>query len=446
MTIDLLKANIEKEKEIVIELLMFSNQLAKAEYSGARRQDIFLLESSINNLVKQLSILNNAVPGLVKNIGFYKKLDLEKKSELKLGSKNKSAFIQENHGKQKKQEIIKVQYNSPDKKGKEKVELAIAKKDKVKFLESIVGKKEAEKRLNILRAGLSSSDKLQEEYVRISNKYFRSSAEKLIEKGYFDNISRDLRKIISSFLLNSYVSVMFFSTALSAIAGFFIFVVLLLSGASVLVALFALFAIPLTVFLLFFTYPSTQRSSLEKEINQELPFVTIYMAAVATSGIEPSRVFSILVRTKDYPFVQREIKRLLNYINFYGYDLVSALRQSAKLSSSEKLSMLFSGLATTITSGGELAEFLNKHAESMLFDYRLEREKYTKMAETFMDIYISILIAAPMILMILLILLSLTGYGSGFLTPTILTFSIISVISILNIGFLVFLNLKQPKF
>ena len=136
----------------------------------------------------------------------------------------------------------------------------------------------------------------------------------------------------------------------------------------------------------------------------------------------------------------------MNYINFYGYDLVSALRLASKHSPSERLGMLFNGLATTIRSGGELTEFLKKHADSLLFDYRLEREKYTKIAETFMDIYISILIAAPMILMILFILLSLTGYGSGFMTPALLSIAIISIISVLNVGFLLFLNVKQPKF
>jgi archaellum biogenesis protein FlaJ (TadC family) len=39
----------------------------------------------------------------------------------------------------------------------------------------------------------------------------------------------------------------------------------------------------------------SRKKSLNKEINQELPFMTIYMAAIATSGIEPSKIFDILV-------------------------------------------------------------------------------------------------------------------------------------------------------
>jgi flagellar protein FlaJ len=116
------------------------------------------------------------------------------------------------------------------------------------------------------------------------------------------------------------------------------------------------------------------------------------------------------------------------------------------MSPSDRLSQLFDGISTTITSGGELTTFLDKHSESLLFDYRLEREKYTHVAETFMNIYISVVIAAPMIMLMLFILMSLTSLGVGFLGPAAIGVLTVLVIVLLNIGFIVFLNMKQPKF
>jgi len=274
----------------------------------------------------------------------------------------------------------------------------------------------------------------------------RNTSDKLVEKGYFDYLKRDMRKIGSSMIINSFVSVMLFTTLISFLAAVILFPILVLLGVGFLISTAALFLIPVFVFLAFLLYPSSQRKSLEKEINQELPFLTIYMAAISTSGIEPSKIFDLLVISKDYPSSQREIKKLTNYINFYGYDLVSALKTIAKNCPSERLSLLFDGLATTITSGGELTTFLNKHSETLLFDYRLEREKYTHVAETFMNIYISIVIAAPMIMMMLFVLISLTGFGSGFLSPFNIGVIMILAISLLNLGFIVLLNMKQPKF
>ena len=95
---------------------------------------------------------------------------------------------------------------------------------------------------------------------------------------------------------------------------------------------------------------------------------------------------------------------------------------------------------------GQLQDFFEKRAQGLLFDYQLEREKYTKNAETFMDIYISLVIAAPMILLMLFVIMGSTGMYFMGLSPGIMSFLIILVVIFLNIAFLVFLRVKQPVF
>ena len=102
-------------------------------------------------------------------------------------------------------------------------------------------------------------------------------------------------------------------------------------------------------------------------------------------------------------------------------------------------------LSSTISSGGSLNEFFEKRAETLLTEYRLEREKFTRVAETFMDIYISIVIAAPMILMLLLIMISISGISIGFTTQQ-MTLLIILIISAVNVLFIGFLQIKQPSY
>jgi len=184
---------------------------------------------------------------------------------------------------------------------------------------------------------------------------------------------------------------------------------------------------------------------MEKRINAELPFVTIHMSSIAGSGIEPTQIFKIITQGEEYPYTKKELKKVINQVNVYGYDLISALKNTARETSSQKLSELFNGIATTISSGGNLLDFLNKKAETFLFEYRLDKEKQTKSAETFMDVYISIVIAAPMILTLLIVLISVTGLGIG-LSMNALTFVIISIVSLINIIFLVFLHLNQPVY
>jgi len=200
--------------------------------------------------------------------------------------------------------------------------------------------------------------------------------------------------------------------------------------------------IPIGTFLIMMIYPSLEKSSAESNINQELPFAVINMSAISGSMIDPSKIFKIIITTNEYPYLEKEFKKLINEINIYGYDLVSALRNAALKSPSKKLTELFNGLATTINSGGKLPEFFDKRAQTLLFEYGLEKEKNTKAAETFMDIYISIVIAAPMILMILLMMMKMSGLGVSLSTGTI-TLIIVGAVAIINVVFLTFLHLKK---
>ena len=160
--------------------------------------------------------------------------------------------------------------------------------------------------------------------------------------------------------------------------------------------------------------------------------------------INPVKIFEIIVSTEEFPYIKKEFTKLINEINVYGYDIVSALRSVAANTPSQKLTELLNGLAITINSGGDLEEFFNKRAESLLFEYKLNREKETKTAETFMDIYISVVIAAPMIFMLLLMMMKISGLGVSMSTST-LTLLIVTGVSIINVIFIGFLHLKGNK-
>ena len=136
--------------------------------------------------------------------------------------------------------------------------------------------------------------------------------------------------------------------------------------------------------------------------------------------------------------------KIINEINVYGMDFVSALRNVASNSPSLRLTELLNGIATTINSGGSLPDFFEKRSQSLLFEYRIEREKNTKSAETFMDIYISVVIAAPMILMLLLIMMRVSGLGVS-MSTSMITLMMVMGVTTVNILFLTFLQLKQPQ-
>lgn len=302
-------------------------------------------------------------------------------------------------------------------------------------------------------------EKKPSKYIQISNRFFSDYATEFLEKGKFKDLKSDLIKSNLQLLPKSYVSILFFTTTIAVIVSLLAFLFFLffkvspilpfisISDESIITrlgkVLWILIIVPLGTFFMMYLYPSIEKKSLEGRINQELPFAAIHMSAIAGSMIDPTKIFEIIISTKEYPNLEKEFTKLINETNILGYDLVTALRNRAFNSPSKKLSELYNGLATTINSGGDMVEFFNKRSQSLLFDYKLEREKYTRSSETFMDIYISVVIAAPMILMLLLMMMKISGLGVSLSTSAI-TLIMILGISVVNLGFLMFLHLKQP--
>jgi Flp pilus assembly protein TadB len=279
-------------------------------------------------------------------------------------------------------------------------------------------------------------------YLRWSNRLFLGAATKLAKKGYLGNLPVELKKSNLDMLFESYVAMMMLSVFISFFAAILVAIVLLLAGVGALKVIWLPLVVPIGVFLAMDYYPSAERKSISNRIEEELPFAVIHMSSISGSGIEPTEIFKIIGLSRDYPFLKKEIRKVLNQINVYGYDLVTALNNVSKNTASAKLAELFAGLSTTINSGGGLSEFFQKRADTLLLGYKLEKEKSIKVAETFMDIYISVVIAAPMILMLMLVMISISGIQIGF-TPYQLTFATIGGVALVNMVFLGYLQTKQ---
>jgi len=423
------KKNLEQEKKVIED--MRSIQLGM-ENDRANRS---FYNSSMKALSEQLFLLNKAVPDLLKEWS-----PILKNTEK--GISEKPVLRAATQPAQTPQKTVNISYVSPS--TKEKRYITINKDDRREFL----------KKLKLSEGALAGVQRKKEDesgaiikkpsfYVTISNRMFRKTSDKLAPQ--FDSLAKDLKKANIRFLLSSYLSMAIMTTVLSFVLGLLIFVLLMIISLSNWMYFVLSFGFAGLSMAIFYLYPASEAGSVQKKISSELPFATIHMAAIAGSDIEPTKIFKIIAQSPEYENTGKEIRKVLSQINIYGYDLVTALKNVAGRTSNKMLSELFSGLATNIATGGSLQNYLEKKAENFLLDYKLERNKYADLAGTFMDVYISILIAAPLVLMMMFIVMNVSGLGMGGLgITTLLTLSIIGIV-VVNIIFLFVLNIKQPK-
>ncbi len=432
-----LKKNLEQEKKIVADM----SAIQISMQNDASNKDFYV--SSMSALLQQLVLLNRAVPELLKEWSPITKFANSPAAPgvvpkaLPVAAVYKAPPV----AAVPKKEVVKMSYVSPV--TKEKKYITINKADKKEFLTKLKLSEGALMGMQKMRDKKSGTSIVKPSfYAKISNRLFRKVTDKMAPQ--FDGLAKDLKKANIRFLLSSYLSMAVMSMLIAFVLGLLVFAVLLLINLNnwmYAVLPFGLAGLALTAFYL---YPSSEASSVKKKISGELPFATIHMAAIAGSDIEPTKIFKIIAQSSEYPNMGKEIRKVLTQINVYGYDLVTALKNVAGRTSNKMLAELFSGLATNIATGGALKNYLEKKAENFLLDYRLERNKYADLAGTFMDVYISILIAAPLVLMMMFIVMNVAGLGMGGLgIQTLLALSIGGIV-IVNIIFIVVLNMKQP--
>jgi len=430
MSLEILNSNLVQSKKIIDELAALNYEAESTKIP--EEKEFFNL--AVQALLKQLDMINNSIPNLVNGISLTKQPTPETSVEMQIPT----GVV-----------ILNKEYRK-------------------KFIDELRISEEAIKRLRRKKKEKKVVEddgfKKPSDYTAMASRMFSKQAFKLADSGKFKQLNENLRKANMPYLLSTYLSRVFLTTLLVFVVSFCIALLLGFLDISMVVGkpypifnfigtaglasrllkniLFSLTA-TLAAFGILYIYPSTQAASISSKIKGELPFVVMHMSSIAGSGVEPSRIFRILALSTEYPAVSKEMKKIVNYVNLYGYDLVNALRNVAKTTSNEKLSELFNSIATNIIGGGSLRDYLDKKSEDMLLDYKLDRKKYSSIAETSMDIYIGILVAAPLIFMVMLIVMNVTGIGLG-ISIQLLSYLIIAGIALINIGFLIFLQLRQP--
>ncbi len=430
--IDELRKNIDTEISMLREIASYV-----VRYDSAADDEKKLLDGAINSIVESMRIINDSITELLKDITVAEKLPSRKEKKLEL-----------------------IRYKGLG----SGVEVVLNPKDKTRFLKELNISDNFVKKIrnkNLDEQEKYSEFKASRGYLKLANRLFLQAASKAVRRGAFKDLGESLRKANMEILFESYVAMMYLTVLLTFILSFFAGLFFIFFSTSLVWPFIELrgegylamaskmvllpIAVPILTFLAVYFYPSTERKSIGTRIDQELPFAVIHMSAITGAGIEPTEIFRIIGLSKEYPFLRKEIRKVLNQINLYGYDLTTALNNAAKTAPSEKLAELFTGLSVTITSGANLSEFFEKRAESLLLSYRLEREKYTRLVETFLDIYISIVIAAPMVFLLMIIMMAISGMNVGF-GPTQISLLAVGVIAVLNIIFLVFLQMRQPAY
>ncbi len=323
------------------------------------------------------------------------------------------------------------------------------KKNKVKKIHLDLGKS---KKIKSKKHPIEKEYEVYEEnkLAKFSNRFFKDLSKKIVNKypSFFENLFKSITSSSIKTLSVSYVSIMLFFSSLAFVFSFLLFFIIFYGNLlfSIFTSFFLSIFISIIVFSLIYIYPANVVRNKKRKIKNDLPFVVMHMAAVAGSGAQPISMFNLILDSEEYKGIKGEVKKIVNYVNLFGYDLISAIRSVAITTPSRDFREYLVGLTTTIESGGDLKTYLDAKASEMMNTYRLERKKYLESLSTYADVYTGILIAAPLLFFVTLAIIQMLGGEiAGIQISTLATIGTYFVLPSLNIGFFTFLNMTQPE-
>ncbi len=201
--------------------------------------------------------------------------------------------------------------------------------------------------------------------------------------------------------------------------------------------------------IVFSFYPSSKANSRKTYLEAQLPYSLSYMAVMAKAGAIPEEIFESLAKQDSKSVVAEEARRILRDVAVFGRDILSSLAEGARRSPSRDFTDVLWGLSSTLRTGGSLSEYLEAKAKIAFDRRRIAIRKFIDNLSLLGEFYISIFVAAPLIFVVLLIVMTVLG-GTMPLMLGLSTTTILGLITYVYLPFMaafliMLIDLMQPK-
>jgi len=189
-------------------------------------------------------------------------------------------------------------------------------------------------------------------------------------------------------------------------------------------------------------FPSLLKGQRGTRINLSLHNSVAYMYAMQRGGAELSTIFASLAENAGiFGEVAIEFRQFMRDIDYFGYDLVSAIKHLGETTPSEKFRDFLQDLLSVIDSGAGQGEFFAARVRIYQEEARFELKQFIATLEFVAETYVTLFVAGPLFLIIIMIVMGIIG-GMGLTALSVVCYALIPIGSVL---FIVFLSMISEK-
>ncbi|WP_349680777.1 type II secretion system F family protein [Methanoculleus sp. UBA303] len=194
---------------------------------------------------------------------------------------------------------------------------------------------------------------------------------------------------------------------------------------------FALTAYAAAVF--FLQYPSLAKKNRATRINLLLHHAVAYMYAMRQGGAEMMAIFrAISGSSAVYGEAAHEFRRVVRDADYFGYDVITALRHLQETTPSEKLREFVQDLVSVVESGGDVLAFLETRVRTYQEEARFEQKIFLSTLQLVAEAYVTLFVAGPLFIIIVMVVM-------GFMSSTPVAQLAVVIYLLIPVGSLFFI-------
>jgi archaeal flagellar protein FlaJ len=165
------------------------------------------------------------------------------------------------------------------------------------------------------------------------------------------------------------------------------------------------------------------------------------MTVLANCGLSIDRIFTQIADIEQNPTIKKLMSSFILDIKLLGYDIEQGLRRLMERSPSKSFSDILNSISNANWASGDLKEIMGYHFEVLDRKRKDETENMINSLTVLSEIYVAMMVIAPIMLIIMFTLLSVLMSGmNSTSTITILNSITFILLPFVGAGFLVILD------
>jgi flagellar protein FlaJ len=199
------------------------------------------------------------------------------------------------------------------------------------------------------------------------------------------------------------------------------------------------------VYFVLLKYPSIQKSSRATKINLLFHNVVSYMYAMRRGGTQMMIIFkSVAEKPEIYGEVAHEFRKIIRDTEYFGYDMLTAIRHLQETTPSDKLQDFLQDLLSVIESGGDVVEYLSTRVRLYQEEARYEQKGFLNTLQLVAEAYVTLFVAGPLFIIIIMVVMGFMS-KAPVMQLSVVIYLLIPLGSLLFILFIDTISIKSEK-